>query len=450
MKKLVFPDNFMFGVATSATQLEGAAFEDGRGMSIWDAYARIPGHIIDNTVPDTACDMYHKYKEDLQMAKDMGIQSFRFSFSWSRILPEGTGRVNEKGLDFYKRLIDEMHRLDIVPNATVYHWDLPYELERRGGWLNRDCVDWYGEYAALLFHIFGDSVPLWATLNEPIATYVGYGEGRFAPYKVGESFGRQAIHHILLAHGEGVRRFREEHIRDSKVGVVVDIWHHHPLRPDNADDVRLAELENEKTYRSFLNPIFKGCYTDAYLSYLEERECMPVIREGDMELICQPLDFYGLNCYNRVLDCADESLIEKHESFGGNFMDNGSEYYPKAVYDALHILKEEYGLQIPIIITENGTHNCGEEICSDGKIHDWERIEYVKGFLTWIHKAIDEGIDVRGYYLWSLMDNWEWSAGYTYQYGLVHTDFETQRRIWKDSAYWYRQVIADRAVQTDC
>lgn len=440
--EIKFPKDFLFGVATSAQQVEGAAEEDGRGKSIWDVFAAKKGTIADGSRPDIACDMYHRWLEDLKIVKEMNVDSYRFSFSWSRVFPEGKGRINHKGMDYYKRMIDEMHRLEIIPNATLYHWDLPYELEKSGGWLNRETVKWFGEYAAYMFQELGDSIPLWTTINEPIATYVGYGQGIFAPGHKGEALGRQANHHILLAHGEAVERFRQANLKDSRIGIVVDIWNHHPLRPDHSEDVQMAELENEKSYRSFLNPIFKGGYTDKLITYMEEKKCMPIMQKDDMKKISAPIDFYGLNCYNRVVDCADPSLvkIKKKEFTGGNFMDNGEEYYPKAVYDALHIIKE-YNSQIPVYITENGTYNCGEELTADRKIHDQERIQYMKGFLEWISKAVGEGFDIRGYYAWSLLDNWEWSGGYTYRYGLVHTDFKTQERIWKDSALWYRDFI---------
>lgn len=438
-----FPKDFIFGVATSAVQVEGGALEDGKGLSIWDAFSRIPGSIADNTTPDVTSNMYHTWKEDIQMMKELGVDSYRFSFSWPRIFPNGKGEMNQKGLDYYKRVIEELHRQEIMPNATIYHWDLPYELEREGGWLNRDVVKWYGEYASALFREFGNSIPLWATMNEPIATYVGYGLGSFAPGRRGEAFGRQANHHVLLAHGEGVQRFREENLRDAKIGIVIDIWNHHPLRPDHPADCQIAELENEKTYRSYLNPIFHGCYTDALLSYMRENHCLPKMQEGDMQKISQKLDFFGMNCYNRVLDCADPSLLHKfsEKHTGGNFMDNGAEYYPKAVYDAMHILKQDYQLDIPVYITENGANDCSEEITEDGKIHDTDRIRYLNGFLEWISRAIEEGFDIRGYYAWSLLDNWEWCLGHSCRYGLIHTDFETQKRIWKDSAYWYKNVI---------
>ncbi|MDD3402252.1 MAG: GH1 family beta-glucosidase [Hespellia sp.] len=447
MKKIMLPETFLFGTATSAAQIEGGAFEDGRGASIWDTFAARKGTISDGSTPKKACDFYHSFSTDLEIAKKINIESFRFSFSWSRIFPEGTGKINQKGLDYYKRLVEELHKQEIVPNATVYHWDLPQALEEKGGWLNRDIVNWYGEYASLLYRTFADSIPLWATINEPIATYVGYAQGFFAPGHCSEKEGRQANHHILLAHGEGVKRFREEGGKDGKIGIVVDIWNHHPLRKENINDIRIAELENEKTYRSYLNPIFKGAYTEALLKYMEENRCMPEIQEGDLEYMKQPLDFFGLNCYNRVVDCADEKIMEeerRQKRLGGNFQDNGNEFYPKAVYDAIQILKQDYELDIPIYVTENGTPSYNEDPEADGCVHDAERIRYMEGFLYWIHKAIEEGHDVRGYYVWSLLDNWEWNSGFESRYGLTHVDFETQKRVIKDSGKWYAQVCKEK------
>lgn len=444
MKEIKYPKEFLFGVATSAAQIEGGACEDNRGLSIWDTFAAQQGKIGDNSTPNVSCDFYHRYKEDIALAKQMNINSFRFSFSWSRIFPEGVGKVNEKGLDFYKRVVDEIHKNDIKPNATIYHWDLPQVLEEKGGWLNRDIVDWYGEYASLLFREFGDSIPIWATINEPIATYVGYAQGIFAPGHCSEKEGRQVNHHILLAHGEGVRRFRQEAMKESKIGIVVDIWKHHPYRPDNCEDKAIAELENEKTYRSYLNPIFKGGYTKQLLKYMEENRCMPIILEDDFKRIHQPIDYFGLNCYNRVLDCAEKDLIESDKmakKMGGNFQDNGNEFYPKAVYDAIHLLKEDYDIKIPIYITENGTPSYEEHVESDGCIHDYDRINYIKGFLYWLRKAMDEGHDIRGYYVWSLLDNWEWNSGFQSRYGLTYVDFISQARTIKDSGKWYANMI---------
>ena len=451
-----FPEDFLWGIATSAAQIEGAAFEDGKGLEIWDVFSRIPGRTFGGQTPDLACDYYHKYPEQLAMMKELGFNSHRFSFSWARIIPDGTGPVNQKGLDFYRRAVDKMLELGLTPNATLYHWDLPQGLEDRGGFLNRDVVNWYGEYATLLFETFKNEIPLWVTFNEPIATYVGYALGAFAPGRRLEKFGRQANHNLLLAHGEGVRRFRDVFgekkpydLSHANIGIVVDIWHHHPARPDNPDDVRIAELENEKAYRSYLNPVFKGCYTDALLKYMEETGSMPEIRPGDMESICEPLDFFGLNCYNRVVDSAEPSAVKEEIEFrGGNYMDNGQEFYPEAIYDALKNLRDNYFTDIPVIITENGTFNCGETPVPDEngfmRVHDTTRIRYLHGFLTCLKKAIDDGFDVRGYNVWTLLDNFEWPAAYSYKFGLVKTEPGAPGEnpyVKKDSAFWIKRFL---------
>lgn len=392
-----------------------------------------------------ACDQYHHYRDDIALMKKLGIESYRFSFSWSRILPNGIGCPNQKGVDYYHRLIDELHANNIIPNATLYHWDLPYALDLKGGWCNRDIVQWFGDYAELMFKEFGNQIPLWSTVNEPIATYIGYSGGKFAPAHGDAASGRQANHNLLLAHGEAVRRFRALNLNNSKIGIVVDVWHHHPLRPNVEADVALAQMKNHTTYLSYLDPVFKGAYSPELLRYMEQERSMPDIQSGDMARICEKLDFFGMNCYNRVVDCADPALLpKKPKASGGNFQDNPFDFYPKAVYDALHILRERYALDIPIYITENGTFNCGEEISDDGRIHDAKRIEYMEGFLYWIGKALEENFDIRGYYLWSLLDNWEWTAGFASRYGICHTDFATQARIVKDSALWYRDMIAKR------
>lgn len=442
-KKLTFPKDFLWGVATAAAQVEGAALEDGRGLSIWDVFSRIPGKVHNGDTPDVACDHYHRYMQDIAQMKKLGVNTYRFSFSWSRIMPEGRGKVNQKGLDFYKRLVYELKANGIMPNATLYHWDLPYELQNYGGWLSRESIGWFADYAELLFREFGDDIPMWSTLNEPIATYVGY-TGGFAPGLKREVYGRIASHNLLLAHGEAVKRFRALDMGNAKIGVVVDIWHHHPADPTNQADCDMAEHGNEMGYRSYLDPIFRGSYTPYMLKYMKEHQCECGIQQGDMELIAQPLDFYGLNCYNRVVDSS--SAVPAKANLGGNFLDNGTECYGNAIYDALHIIKDRYQLDIPIYITENGTYNCGEDVDDSGCIHDIDRIRYVNAMLTGLHKAIKEGFDVRGYYLWSLMDNFEWTAGYSYRFGLIHVDFDTQKRLWKDSAYWYQQVIAQNGL----
>lgn len=434
-----FPKNFKWGVATSAGQIEGGRGDSGKGLDIWDVFSLIPGMVADGSNFDVTCDHYNRYPEDVKHMVDLDVDSYRFSFSWSRIFPYGIGAVNQKGVDFYKRLLDELHKANIEPNATLYHWDLPYELERMGGWCNRDSADWFAQYADFMFRTFGSEIPLWTTLNEPIATYVGYAHGGFAPGRKVERYGREAVHNMLRGHGKAVDAFRAS-TKGAEIGVVVDIWHRHPKDPGNPADVQLAIDENETNYKAYLNPIFNGRYSDHFIEIMEAQNSMPDVRAGDMEQICRPLDFYGLNCYNRVVVSADGDNTINTEQAGGNFLDNGTEYYPKAVYDAIKIIRAEFDPKIPIYVTENGTYNCGEAMI-DGEIHDADRIRYVEGFLSWIEKAIEEGEDIRGYYLWSLMDNMEWCAGRTLKYGIIHTDFETGKRTWKDSAHWYRDFI---------
>lgn len=446
MKELYFPKNFQWGVATSAPQIEGAVFEDGRGMSIWDVFSRIPGKIQGGALPDISCDFYHRYREDIALAKSLGINAFRFSFAWPRIVPDGVGQINQKGLDFYDRLIDELLKNNLMPNVTLYHWDLPQGAEDRGGWLNRDCAEWFADYAEIIFRRFSDRVPFFATLNEPIAIYVGYALGGFAPGKKLDKLGKQAAHNALLAHGKAVERFRGVASKNSNIGIVVDIWQRHPARDDNAADIALAQKENEESYRFFLNPVFKGRYTDYILEKMEREGTLPQMKDADFKLIGQKLDYFGLNCYNRVVVSTDTIAIqEKIRNAGGNFSDSGDELYPRSIYDALHILKDDYNVSIPVIISENGTRDESEKIIN-GKIHDGYRIRYIQGFLEWLHKAITEGIDVRGYYLWTLIDNFEWTAGYDFKFGIVSNDRETQRRNLKDSALFYSDVVKNNRI----
>ncbi|MCI8543355.1 MAG: beta-glucosidase [Lachnospiraceae bacterium] len=448
--KIQFPENFTWGVATAAAQIEGAAFEDGRGPSIWDAFSRLPGKIKNGGLPEVACDSYHLVERDVEMMKELGVNSYRFSFSWSRILPEGTGTVNEKGIAYYKKLLALLKENGIRANATMYHWDLPYALQLKGGFGNREIIKWFCEYAAVLLDNFGEDVDMWATFNEPIATYVGYGQGFFAPGLRDEKYARQALHHLLLCHGEAVKLFREREPGHGKIGIVVDVWRHYPAREENEEDKAMAVENNEiRGYGMFLHPLFLGGYSKELLDYFEENQLMPLISEGDFETIRQPLDFYGLNFYNGLYDNADKIRErEKARKAGGNYQDR-PESHPEALKDVLHMLVEKYHVDIPIYITENGLpfdDAAGREVNLD----DQARIEYVKNVLFWLHKAMEEGADVRGYYLWSLMDNFEWSAGYAARYGLYYTDYEKSERIPKKSAKWYAQVTRENGFESGC
>ncbi len=435
-----FTKDFLWGVATSAGQIEGGALDDGRTPSVWDTFAQKPGKIRGGDTPAIACDSYHRFDRDLQNLIALGVNTYRMSISWSRVIPNGVGSLNQKGLDYYKRCFELLNRNGIAPNVTLYHWDLPQVLEDRGGWVNRDSIEWFGEYADKMFRAFSDVVPMWSTINEPIATYVGYAHGGFAPGHTNEAWGNQARHNILVAHGKGVEAFRALSPKTSRIGVVIDVWKRHALTDSQADHALMVD-EDERNWKFYCDPILAGHYSDYILEHLEREETLMKMEPHDFELTSLPLDFFGLNVYNRVVVSADQKALMDFTQ-GGNFMNNHAEYYPKAVYDAIRLLHELYDIQCPIYITENGTYWDGEEpIGEDGFIHDEDRIRYVSGFIHWIEKAIEDGFDIRGYYLWSLMDNFEWSAGTSSKFGITKTDYKTGKTAWKQSAYFYRDLI---------
>ena len=438
-----FPENFVWGVATAAAQIEGAAFEDGRGPSIWDVFSRLPGKIKNGGVPDVCCDSYHNIERDVAKLRELGVKAYRLSFSWSRILPEGIGEVNPAGIDYYRRLLSALKDAGIQVNATIYHWDLPYALQIKGGFGNREIIGWYLNYASILFDNFGDLVDYWVTFNEPIATYVGHAKGFFAPGLSDEKYARQCIPHLLLCHGEAGTLFRPRKL-PGKIGVVVDVWKHYPARPDNADDIVSAMMNNEiEGYGMFLHPLFLGGYSEELTAYMEETGLTPAMEPGDMDRICQKLDFYGLNFYNGLYDNADE---QRAAAEGGTFQ-NRPEQHLEAVYDVLHMLAEDYGIDIPIYITENGVAQ-DDGPYREAILNDEERVADVSETLRHVRRAMDDGIDVRGYYLWSLMDNFEWSAGFAARFGLYYTDYERMELIPKKSAGWYRDVIHNNGFDT--
>lgn len=437
------PPSFEFGVATSAFQIEGAWNEDDKGPSIWDTFSQTPGKIRGDVNGNVACDHYHRVAEDIAIMKDLGIDSYRLSLSWARLIPQGTGEVNVAGVDFYKRLLDDLNAAGIRPNVTLYHWDLPQALEDRGGWPNRDVADWFAEYAQTAFRLFDDRVDRWSTLNEPIALWAGYGLGWFAPGRTDARAGRQAMHNAMLAHGAAVQAFRATSNNPaSTIGVVLDIWKREPLTP-SPEDRELADRGEDDGFRFFLDALRGGGYSDRLRERLEHEGTFPEIDPDDQAIIETPIDWLGLNVYSRVVV---DSTRQKPGAWaqsdphpGGNFLDSGAEFYPRAVYEALHMVRDDYGWRGPIYITENGVPDAPG---ADPLVDD-ERIRYVSGFLEWIERAVDEGADVRGYYLWSLMDNYEWSAAFTLRYGIVHVDPKTLVRTPKKSAGWYRGIIAE-------
>lgn len=439
----------MWGVATAAAQIEGAAFEGGRGPSIWDVFSRLPGKIKNDGRPDVACDSYHLYEKDVALMKEMGVKTYRFSFSWPRIIPDGSGEVNPEGIRYYKELIACLKKNGIVPNATMYHWDLPYALQVKGGFGNREIITWFKHYAEVLLDNFGEDVDLWVTFNEPIAVYVGHALGFFAPGLQDEKYARQCLHHLLVCHGEVVRMFRERNLQNAKIGIVVDVWKHYPARAGNEEDEASAVYNNEITgYGMFLHPLFLGGYSGELQKYLKEQDMEPVTEEGDFEIMRRKVDFYGLNFYNGLYDNAEELRArEKAHKEGGNYQDR-PESHPEAIRDVLHMLVEKYKVDVPIYITENGLpQDAGEG--REKNLDDQERIDYVKDVLSALHETMEDGIQVKGYYMWSLLDNFEWSAGYAARYGLYYTDYQTLERIPKKSAGWYRQVIAENGFDVE-
>ncbi len=437
---MAFPKGFLWGCATSAGQIEGGAAADGRTPSIWDTMATKPGKIFGGHTPEIACDSYHKFDRDLKNLCDLGVNAYRMSISWSRVMPEGTGQINQAGIDYYRRAFEQLLAHGITPSITLYHWDLPQALEDRGGWVNRDSIEWFGEYADKMFAAYGDIVPMWATINEPIATYVGYALGGFAPGYTNESWGNQARHNILVAHGKGVQAFRAHNLTDAKIGAVIDIWKRHALT-DSPEDIALMIDQDERNWKFYCDPLYAGHYSDYILEHLEREGTLMQIAPEDYAIMSQKTDYFGLNVYNRV-PVTHNQKVQADFSQGGNFLNNRTEYYPKAVYDAIVMLGDMYKLDIPFYITENGTYFEGDEPTDEnGMIRDDDRIRYVQGFLEYVEKAIDEGYDVRGYFLWSLMDNFEWSAGYNFKFGIMSCDREGNT-AWKKSAHFYRDFIA--------
>jgi len=424
------PPAFEFGVATSAYQIEGAWNTDGKGPSIWDTFSHTPGKVAGDIPGDVACDSYHHYPLDLAALRELGVDGYRMSLSWSRLLPEGAGALNPAGVSYYDRVIDGLLEAGIRPNITLYHWDLPQALEDRGGWPNRDVAEWFADYAAKAGELFGDRVTRWSTLNEPIALWVGYALGGFAPGRTDPRAARQAMHNAMLAHGSG-----------SEIGIVLDVWKRQPYS-DSSADVALAQRGEDDGHRFFLDTLLGGGYSARLETRLHADGTFPEVHDDDLATIAAPIDYLGLNVYSRVVvnsktqDPNTWAPSDPHP--GGNFLDNGAEYYPRAVYEALEMVRDDYGWIGPVFITENGMPD-GPHADPE---HDEERIRYVRGFLEWIARAAAEGADVRGYYLWSLLDNYEWSAAFTQRFGLYRIDPETFARVPKDSARWYRDVIA--------
>jgi beta-glucosidase len=428
-----FPPSFTWGVATSAFQIEGAALEDGKGPSIWDTFSHQPGAVIDGSNGDVACDHYHRYADDVALMSSLHVDAYRFSMAWSRVQPQGKGAWNEKGFDFYDRLLDELAGKQLAAHLTLYHWDLPQGLQDSGGWLNRDTCLRFADYAAEVARRFGDRVATIATHNEPwCSANLGYGNAQFAPGVADARAAIQVSHHLLLSHGLAMQTMRATGA-SAKFGIVLNQWTADPATDSQADR-DLAAYEYARSVQWFMDPIFKGRYPE--LALQAHGDNAPVIFENDFKTIAQPLDFLGVNYYFRAF-CSAETPPRKPEGKLG-FTDMGWEVYPQGLTELLLKLNEEYALP-PIYITENGMANADRLV--DGAVPDVERIEYVGRHLEALAAAMAQGVDVRGYFLWSLLDNFEWNSGYEKRFGIVHVDYATQQRTPKDSALWYRDFI---------
>lgn len=442
-----FKENFVFGTATSSYQIEGAAAEDGRSPSIWDVFCKTPGKVYGGHNGDIACDHYHRYKEDVELMAGIGINAYRFSVSWPRIFPE-KGKYNKKGMEFYKRLVNELCDKDIMPTVTLYHWDLPIWAYEMGGWLKRDSVKWFEEYAVKVFEELNDSVKLWITHNEPYCSSIySYYEGVHAP---GHKNSREALivaHHILLSHGTAVEAFRKFNFKNSKIGITLNLTPSYPAT-GSKEDIEAASRSDGHSIRWFLDPIFKSCYPeDMKKVYKEFIGDFDFIRDGDLQKISIINDFLGVNYYSRdLIEFSKDSELnirKTHGNFERTEMD--WEIVPESLYDLIIRLRKEY-TRIPIYITENGAA-FNDRITKDGKVHDNRRIDYLRKHFKKVVELNQKGADIRGYFIWSLMDNFEWQHGYSKRFGIVYVDYETQERILKDSALWYRDLIQSRVIK---
>lgn len=440
-----FPQDFLWGAATASYQIEGAHDEDGKKPSIWDTFSHTHGKIVNDDNGDVACDHYHRYKEDVALLKQLGIEAYRFSISWPRIFPDGKGTPNEKGMEFYINLVDELISQGIKPVATLYHWDLPQALQDYGGWGVRETMECFKEYAAYVFDKLGDKVNQWITINEPwVSAFAGHFTGEHAPGLRNLSAAREASHHLLLAHGEAVRLYREKNLKGT-IGITLSVSPVYPAS-ETKRDLHMADFAHALINSWFLDPVFKGKNTGIMESLFREYSVpMPRMGEKDMDIISTPIDFLGINYYTRQVVKLGNGLfgVEKLRP-EGTYTDMDWEIYPQGLYDILSRIKEDYG-DISIYITENGAA-FRDSVDYNKNIHDTERISYIKEHLKVVHKAIQDGIRVKGYFVWSLLDNFEWTYGYSKRFGVVYMDFETQERMVKDSGWWYRNVIGNNGV----
>lgn len=441
----VFPEGFLWGAATAAHQIEGSPLADGAGPSIWTRFAHTPGMTLNGDTGDVACDHYRRWKDDVALMKRLGLQAYRFSVSWSRILPEGTGRVNQAGVDFYSRLVDELLANGIEPLLTLYHWDMPAALDDRGGWLNRDCADWFAEYGSVLYRALDGRVKKWVTLNEPwVITDGGYLHGALAPGHRSRFEAPIASHNLMRAHGAAVQAYRA--IGKHEIGLVVNIEPKYAAT-ESAADAAAVQRAHAYMNEQYLDPALLGRYPPELREIFGE--AWPEWPAEDYDLIRQKLDFVGINYYTRSVtkDAVSYPLntgVVRQPS--GTYTETGWEVFPQGLTDTLTWFKQRYG-DIPMYVTENGAAFFDPPVAEpdasgERRVRDPLRMDYLQKHISAIHDAIQAGCDIRGYMVWSLLDNLEWSLGYSKRFGVVHVNYATQDRTPKDSAKWYSNVIA--------
>lgn len=441
-----FPTNFVWGVAAASYQVEGAFDKDGRGPSIWDTFSKTPGKVQHGHTGDVSVDQYHRYPEDVALIRDAGLGAYRFSISWPRIQPSGSGAVNTAGIDYYKRLSDELHREGIKAVATLYHWDLPQALEDAGGWPERDTAKRFVEYASTCFQELKDHVDMWITLNEPWCTAVlGYHEGVHAPGRRDRSASWAAGHHLLLGHGGAVKAYRELNL-SAPIGITLNL---ETPRPATATDVDHEAVDRAMDLRTrfFLDPLIEKGYPERHFAAYPS-ETRPPVQQGDLETIATPIDFLGLNYYFEPVIAAEPTVPEGFTQVSSHQERTEMDWpvTPRGLYRHLRWVSDHVEGRFPLYITENG---CAmpDSLTDDGmRCHDPRRISYLREHFTAALDAIDDGVDLRGYFVWSLIDNFEWAYGYTKRFGIVYADYINQRRVPKDSYYYLREVVAGHEV----
>ncbi len=463
---LTFPADFLFGSATASYQIEGAAREDGRGPSIWDTFSHTPGKVWNGDTGDTACDHYHRLEADLDLMAELGLEAYRFSIAWPRIQPSGRGPANEAGLAFYDRLVDGLIARGIRPIATLYHWDLPQALEDEGGWASRATAEAFADYARIVGERLGDRVTVWTTLNEPwCSAYLGYGSGAHAPGLMDGAKALAAVHHLNLAHGLAIAALREVVTNDPGYSITLNL---HVIRPSGPTGAEAARRIDGLANRVFLGPLLDGEYPADVIADTREVTDWSFVKPGDTELIRQPIDLLGVNYYStvtvRMWDGRSPRVnADGHKDMGGTpwpgsgdveflvqpgpYTAMGWNIDPSGLEDLLVALHETYPA-LPLMITENGAafDDVVTEEPDGPAVHDLDRVDYLRRHFTAAHRAMVRGVDLRGYQVWSLMDNFEWGYGYSKRFGIVRVDYDTFERLPKDSAKWYAELIRTRAI----